>query len=47
VEAEANWTTNTNGVANTINVNYVLEQIGMPERPRDFWVADVQFVEDK
>lgn len=40
-------TTNTNGVANTINVNYVLEQIGIPERPRDFWIADVQFVEDK
>lgn len=35
-------TTATNGVANTININYALTEIGMPERPRDFWVLDIQ-----
>ena len=34
-------TTNTN----TINVTYVVENIGFPERPRDFWTADVSLRE--
>ena len=40
-------TTNTNGVANTINVNYVVNQMGNPERPRDFWVLDIEGIEAK
>lgn len=30
---------------NTINVTYVVESIGLPERPRDFWVADINLRE--
>lgn len=30
---------------NTVNVTYVVETLGLPERPRDFWVADIQFQE--
>lgn len=40
-------TTATNGVSNTININYVVTEIGMPERPRDFWVCDIQALENK
>lgn len=28
--------------ANTVNINYVVTELGIPERPRDFWVLDVQ-----
>lgn len=38
-------TTATNGVSNTINVTYVVESLGMPERPRDFWMLDAQLRE--
>ena len=30
---------------NTINVTYVVESLGMPERPRDFWMLDAQLRE--
>ena len=40
-------TTNTNGVANTININYAVTQVGNPERPRDFWVLDFEGLENK
>jgi hypothetical protein len=30
----------TNGA--TTNITYVVSEIGMPERPRDFWVCDIQ-----
>lgn len=26
----------------TTNITYVVSEIGMPERPRDFWVCDIQ-----
>ena len=31
--------------AGTVNVTYVVSEIGMPERPRDFWVCDIQGME--
>jgi len=37
-------TTNSNTV---VNVNYVVTEVGMPERPRDFWVLDIQAMEIK
>lgn len=30
----------TNGA--TVNVTYVVTEVGLPERPRDFWVCDIQ-----
>jgi hypothetical protein len=32
---------------NTINVTMVVVEMGLPERPRDFWSIDVQLLEKK
>lgn len=31
----------------TTTVNYAVTEVGLPERPRDFWVCDFQAVEAK